>query len=668
MIKKVIFLLSIFILVGDGLSYGQNHSLVDKERYAKINEYLTLAEQKLRTDSKAAIKAALAARDLSQDFSEDKLIKANILVAHYHMIKGSLDSARVILKESVTQSKSIQNDTLLALVYHALGQNYQYTGTFERAIEHFHEAIKINDSLGLVKESIKQLNNIGLLYRQEEEYDLALVYLERCFKISKENKFKRSEVYANGNIAYVLIKQEKWEEALKRLEEALALNKEIDDILAFCSLNYLISDVKLNQKEYGEAKTFALKSLEAANEVNFAVGKIYSQRVLGEVYLNEKKYNQARSIINETLNYLNENSANLYLEDLLNVSYQIEYETRNYKEALAIQNQLYTRRDSLTQIKTKEKIADSEYKYQLLKNEKEKEMLVIQNESSQQNSFLAMTIAFLLLLVFLLALSGYVNSKSQNKNLEQAIKERTKELETSNEELERFAYIASHDLKTPLRSIVSFTSLLERKLKGHDNEQVHEYLSYIKNGGLRLNNLISNTLKYSKVSSQKNENSDGDTPGVDLNTVLEEVEVFLSPYIKERSAKIIKHNSLPWLQANHSSMVLLLQNLIENSIKYNESTQPIVEISSIKKDAFISIFVKDNGIGIPSEYYDRVFVMFSRLHNQGEYEGSGLGLSICKKIVDQLGGQICIDSEVAEGCVFEIKIPLDLVVQKGLPQ
>jgi len=175
-----------------------------------------------------------------------KLIKANILVAHYHMIKGSLDSARVILKESVTQSKSIQNDTLLALVYHALGQNYQYTGTFERAIEHFHEAIKINDSLGLVKESIKQLNNIGLLYRQEEEYDLALVYLERCFKISKENKFKRSEVYANGNIAYVLIKQEKWEEALKRLEEALALNKEIDDILAFCSLNYLISDVKLN--------------------------------------------------------------------------------------------------------------------------------------------------------------------------------------------------------------------------------------------------------------------------------------------------------------------------------------------------------------------------------------------------------------------------------------
>lgn len=651
-----------------GAAYNTNDDLTEKERTAKINEYLATANSNLRTDTNKSMTAAQNAYQLSLDFDKNKLITSKLIIAKGYQQKGSIDTALVLTEEALIQSKAIKNDTLEAEAYHTLGLIYQFKGSIDLAIENYHNALNINEASDLYDRSLKQLNNIGLLYREEEEYDLALEYLEKCLRISREKGLKNYEFFSYGNIGYVLMKQNKWDEALERFEKTLELIPDVKDTLAFCTINYLISDVKLNQKDYSSAKDFAHKALDIANYIDFSLGKVFSQRVLSEVYFKEKKYDEAREMIHETIDYIENNSVNLYLEDVLNVWYNIEYETGNYKKALEIQKQLFERKDNLNQIKAKEKISNSEYKYQLLHNEQENQLLKIQNDSSKRTSIFATTIALLLLLLALLSLFAYRKSRDNNEILEKAIEIRTKELENSNidlaksnEELERFVFIASHDLKTPLRDIVSFTSLLERQLKSSDNEKVHEYLSFIKNGGKRLNSLISDTLEYSRFSHLQKENQ---TEFINLNILLDELQNTLSNYISEKNAKIIIANNLPHIDANRSSITSLFQNLLENSIKYNQSDIPTIKISTATNQDFLSIFIDDNGIGIPEEYQDEIFTMFSRLHNQNEYEGSGLGLAICKKIVENLNGEILIKSEPDKGSTFELRFPNNIVTFK----
>lgn len=638
-----------------------------KERHAQIDEYLAVAEKTLKTNINESIEAARKARKLSSGFDNRKLITSSLSLADAYRLKGVLDSSLLLVNLALKDAKTLKNDTLQAAAYHIRGMGYQFSGRAELAIESYYSALKINESLKLDKESIRQLNNIGLIYRDEGEYEKALEYLEKFIKITKAEGFKQYEYYGDANVGYILMKQNKWDEALKRFEKALNSSEILNDSTALCTANYLIADVKSNQKDYVAAKHFAQKALNIANSTDFSLGKIFSQRVLSDVYRQEKKYDEARKIAEECMQYMAENAAYLYLEDVLNSWYNIEYETGNYKKALEIQHQLSARKDSLARVKTKEKIANSEYKHQLLQNEQENELLKIKNESSQKMSILATAVALLLLLVALLSLFAYRKSRNYNETLEEAIAERTKELEKSNkdlaksnEELERFAYITSHDLKTPLLNIISFTELLEKQIELYDDEKAHKYLTFVKKGGKRLNNIITDTLEYSRLSYVEKESR---IENINLNTTLTKVQNSISEYIEEKNAHIIIQDDVPSIKANAYSIFLLFQNLLENSIKYNESDTPTVKIYAKENQASTSIFLEDNGIGIEEKFHEKIFVMFSRLHNHSKYEGSGLGLSICKKIVEQLNGEIHLHSEIGKGSIFEIQLPADVIVR-----
>jgi len=635
------------------------------ERYTKINEYLSISKQQLRMDSQKSFEAAKKARELSLDFDDAKLIAADLCLSKIFQQKGMLDTAHVMINNALTLAQFLGNDTLVAEAHHAFGMNYQYGGKSELAIESYNHALKINENLNLSSELIRQLNNIGLVYRDEEQYDLALEYLDRCLRISRAKGFKKIEYYSYGNIGYILMKQNKLDEALERFENTLKLTHLVYDTVSYCTINYLIADVKLQQKEYAAAKDYATKALNVAKHIDYVLGKVFCNRIISDVYRNEKNYEEARRIALLALQQIKNSSSYLYYEDVLNVLYAIEYETGNFKRALEFQTQLFARKDSLKTVEIKEKIANSAYRHQLLKNEQENRVLKLTNESTKRISFLAMALAILASLLVLLSYFAYRKSKDYNKTLKKAIEERTKELEESNkhlaksnEELERFAYIASHDLKTPLRDIVSFTGLLERQLQSHQDEKVHEYLSFIKKGGRRLNNLIIDTLEYSRLSYFEENKQD---EKIDLREVIHELLNSMSNYIEAENAKILVLDNLPFIKANYSSIVLLFQNLIENSIKYNDSKEPILKVYAKQEQNFVSIYFEDNGIGIPKEYHDEVFVMFSRLHNQNEYEGSGLGLAICNKVVKSLNGEIDIQSEKGKGSIFKIRFPSNLI-------
>lgn len=233
---------------------------------------------------------------------------------------------------------------------------------------------------------------------------------------------------------------------------------------------------------------------------------------------------------------------------------------------------------------------------------------------------------------------------------ERLIMNLNEELLRSNKELENFAYVASHDLQEPLRMVSSFTQLLEQKYRDKLDENAKEYIHYSVEGAKRMYDLLNGLLEYSRIKTKGKE-----FKIVDLNRVLGNAKRNLSLMIEERSA-VIQSGDLPEVNADESQMILLFQNLIVNSIKFSTDI-PKIEISSENCDDHFIISVKDEGIGIESQYFDKIFLIFQRLLPREQFEGTGIGLTICKRIVERHGGKIWVESEIGKGSVFHFTIP-----------
>ena len=230
---------------------------------------------------------------------------------------------------------------------------------------------------------------------------------------------------------------------------------------------------------------------------------------------------------------------------------------------------------------------------------------------------------------------------------------RAKELEAANKDLEQFAYVASHDLNEPLRMISSFTQLLERKYKDKLDPDANDYIHFVVDGATRMQKLLTNLLDFSRVSTHAKPFEQ-----VDTKTIVEQVISILQQLITENNASITI-DDLPVIKADEMQMLRVFQNLIENAIKFKKKTElPKIHISCTKQSNMVQFSVADNGIGMEMQYHDRVFMVFQRLHSVKDYPGTGIGLSVCKRIVERHGGTIWFESTVNEGTTFYFTIPI----------
>ena len=237
------------------------------------------------------------------------------------------------------------------------------------------------------------------------------------------------------------------------------------------------------------------------------------------------------------------------------------------------------------------------------------------------------------------------------RQAEEELARKVEELARSNADLEQFAYIASHDLQEPLRMVAAYTELLRERYQGKLDENADKYIGYACEGALRMQTLIQDLLAFSRVGRNC-----AACLRVDCNAAVEEVLLSLGPAIRESGA-LVTHGELPSVFADRSQVIQILQNLIGNAIKFRGKEAPVISVRAENTGLEWVFSVSDNGIGIAPEQTENIFVVFQRLHTRAEYPGNGIGLAICKKIVERCGGKIWVDAQPDHGSTFKFTLP-----------
>ena len=241
---------------------------------------------------------------------------------------------------------------------------------------------------------------------------------------------------------------------------------------------------------------------------------------------------------------------------------------------------------------------------------------------------------------------------TERKKAEEMLKLNINELARSNAELEQFAYVSSHDLQEPLRMIGSYLQLLERRYQGRLDDKADKYIHFAVDGAARMQHLINDLLEFSRVSTRAKE-----LEVTEVESIYNQVLINLEVSIKENNV-VFTHDPLPEVMADDIQLTQVFQNLISNAIKFRGNDDPKIHIGVIRKSDQWLFSVQDNGIGIDSKHKDRIFEVFKRLHKRRDYPGTGIGLSICKKIIERHGGNIWVESEFGHGSIFYFTLPV----------
>ncbi len=592
-----------------------------------INEFEQLvAETERQCDRRNpdALKTIARAEEIAnatEDLRQLNLI--SYLHAYYEcFINNNYDRA---IRELNNALSTLSGNDYKAIGYKllmTLGNSYQLKGDLFSSQESYLKGLTSLEAKPKLSESEEIFlasfyYNLSVLLSSSELKIESEEYLEKAIELYKkrDKKFQLSKCY----MAYAQLyeRREDFNRAIEYLNNALLLVQESNEpyslALAKANLGLLLVKTNQNEKSFSYLKD-ALAFFET-NNMLFEFGMVKFE--LGQAYYYISQFENALDYINEAEKVMLSLDNKKELADIYKFKAQLFSQQGNHALAFDYQGRYVESLKFFFDNEKNNALTRAKKEFETELKEKESKLLREKNEEIQE----------------------YVHK-----------------LERSNNELKQFAHVASHDLREPLRMIMGYTSLLKKSMKEKLSEQDIEFFGFVQDGGKRMDQLIQDLLRLAKVDANPI------IEKIKPNNIVEEIKLNLDVLIKEKNA-VIEMVQIPVILADRAQMIQLFQNLIANGIKYNRNETPLIKISFLEKKDGIEIQVVDNGIGIPKHLREEAFQIFRRLHKHSDTTGSGIGLSICKKIVESMGGKISIEDALDGGTVFRILFDKDVLAE-----
>lgn len=495
---------------------------------------------------------------------------------------------------------------------------------YKIGMQYFLEALDKCESIGYRKLYIQLQVNIGTMYAHLYNYPEAVRRYNGVLEKHNDLLEDHNRLVVYNNLGNIYISTRQPEKALEYFEKAhnLADNQQFKAMEAHAVAQ--LSRAKLQLGQLDEAKRDALTAQQLLDQLNGTPnGRQINLLNWGEIYFLENDLVKAKAKTLKAIEIaqkVKDDACEIRCFKHLSKIYKAE---GDYKKALEYEEKYGQIQESFAKEQYDRQFLDLEIRHAI--KEKQKAIMALTKENEYQ--------------ALLLKKSDQI--ATQNK-----------ELVMANEELKQFAYVASHDLKEPIRMIGSFTQIIHKKTKNLLSKDDHQYFDFINGGVNRMNQLLDGLLKYATVG-----NYEINKEKVDMNRVLDVCMSNLHIRIQETNT-IIETNNLPAVWSNQSLLIQLFQNLISNAIKFTKKGEtPKIKIASINKEDETIIYVKDHGIGISDDNKKKIFEIFHRLHAKEVYEGAGIGLAICQKIAQRLNCQLWLESELGQGTTFFLSIP-----------
>lgn len=621
---------------------GNKYGIVDcKAKLSAVNNYRSLFENALQTGEETI--ALAASISYNQGLTDALHVKAYALQSI-----GNLSEALTLCIKALDIDDATQDIYRIAASYYCLGAVYDGMASYHDALSNHAFALKIREDIGDRFGISESLNAIGAIHWKQSSHVEATKYLFRALKIEEETGDKFGLANSHNIIGNINSNLGNYEDAIMYYQLARELYKELDHRRGVVTSFYNTGIIHYELNNYDEALINHLNALNLSKEIGHkelicathnytgkvytALGKYddalhYQQQALitgqelgdqrrigiahtgiGDTYTHLGEYKLAAEHLTAALATGRELGEKTIIKDALNTLTEVCKKEGEFEQALEYFAQYYKVQNEISNESVQKQLATLNFQHSLEVKEKESAILKVKNEEIQR----------------------YLHR-----------------LEISNNELKQFAHVAAHDLREPLRMISAYIDLLNQSIGGNLNDTEKKFIKYAVEGSKRMDLLIGDMLRLAKVDAEPK------IEKIELSSVINEIKLNLDALMKEKNSRIVS-DELPVIMADRTQMLQLFQNIIGNGMKYNENSEPAIEIKHTVRGNELCITIADNGIGIPAESREKVFQIFKRVSTAKKYSGSGIGLAICKKIVDSMHGKIWIEDNPGGGSVFNI--------------